>query len=442
VVYNFNMQITPYAKNAKKHPAKQIQQLADIVREVGWRQPILVNQEGVIVAGHGRWETYQQNQDLAEPWVIDDAGKTIMGEPASTPLTTEQEMAYRLADNKLAETDVDMGLVIEELKELNEIGDMARLTGYDEELIVDMEAQDDEVPEMPTEPRAQAGDLYELGSHRVLCGDSTKLEDVERLMDGKKADMVFTDPPYNVDYSGSGKKTKEGILNDKMTDADFNTFLIHAFKRMAEFTKKTAGWYIFHSHKTASDFETALNEVGVQIDTQLIWNKPSAGMGMNDYRTKHEPFFYAYLSKDDKKFYGDRTGTTVWKMPQDDERAFKWFKKQQEHLEHGESSVWTMSRANVNEYVHPTQKPVELPAVAIMKSSKSEDIVLDTFLGSGTTLIAAEKTGRVCYGCELDERYVDVIVQRYVDYVDNPVVKCNGEVITWNKTPTKSPTKD
>jgi hypothetical protein len=130
MMYSNNMQIKPYAKNAKKHPQKQIDQLAAIVREVGWRQPILVNQEGVIVAGHGRWETYQQNQDLAEPWVIDDAGKTIMGEPASIPLSKEQEIAYRLADNKLAETDVDMGLVIEELKELEALGELAPLTGY------------------------------------------------------------------------------------------------------------------------------------------------------------------------------------------------------------------------------------------------------------------------------------------------------------------------
>ena len=133
------------------------------------------------------------------------------------------------------------------------------------------------------------------------------------------------------------------------------------------------------------------------IDTQLIWNKPSAGMGMNDYRTKHEPFFYCSLSKE-KKFYGDRTGTTVWKIPENNTNAMKWFLKKQEHLEAGESTVWTIKRVNVSEYLHPTQKPVELPLTAMTKSSKTDDIVLDTFLGSGTTLISAEKGWRICYG--------------------------------------------
>jgi site-specific DNA-methyltransferase (adenine-specific) len=160
------MEIKPYSKNAKKHPQKQIDQLAAIVREVGWRQPILVNQHGVIVAGHGRWETYQQNKDLKEPWVIDDKGQTIMGEAETTPLTEQQEKAYRLADNKLAETDVDMGLVIEELKELEALGELAPLTGYDMDLTIEADEADDEVPEVPEEPKSKLGDLYELGEHR------------------------------------------------------------------------------------------------------------------------------------------------------------------------------------------------------------------------------------------------------------------------------------
>lgn len=235
-------------------------------------------------------------------------------------------------------------------------------------------------------------------------------------------------------YHGKGKETKNTILNDDMTDESFDTFLTEAFSCMKDVTKQTAGCYIFHSHKTASDFERALEATGFTIDTQLIWNKPSAGMGMNDYRTKHEPFFYAYLSKDDKAFYGDRTGTTVWKIPADDDKAFKWFKKQQEALEKGETTVWTMSRATVTEYVHPTQKPVELPATAIIKSSKREDIILDPFLGSGTTLIAAEKTGRYCYGIELDPKYMDVIVQRWVDYTGIEEVTKNGIKEIWPKT--------
>lgn len=409
--------IVPYSRNAKKHPKKQVEQVAASIKEFGFNQPIVLDKNNVIIVGHGRFEAAKLLGMTDVPTI-------------TVNLSEEQSNAYRLADNKLNESEWDMNLVIEELKELSE--PMLELTGFDKDLIIEPDEKDDEVPEVPEEPQSKLGDLYELGNHKILCGDSTSHDDVQRLMNGHKADMVFTDPPYNVDYKGNGKQTSGGILNDKMDDAAFNTFLVDAFKRIAEVTKKTAGCYVFHSHKTAKDFEVALEEAGFQIDTQLIWNKPSAGMGMNDYRTKHEPFFYCSQDKE-KDFYGDRTGTTVWKIPQDEERAFKWFKRQQEALEKGESTIWTMSRANVNEYVHPTQKPAELPATAMTKSSRAEDIVLDTFLGSGSTLIAAEKTGRICYGMELDPKYVDVIVQRYCDYTGNTEIKKNGIMMVWQK---------
>lgn len=410
--------IKPYEKNAKKHPQKQIQQVANSIKEFGFNQPVVVDKNGVLIVGHGRLEAAKLLGLKEIPTITVD-------------LTEEQAKAYRLADNKLNESEWDMGLVIEELKGLSD--EMFDLTGFDKDLIIEPDAKDDEIPEdVPS--RAKLGDLFELGRHRVLCGDSTQEEAFLALCGGNKADMVFTDPPYNVNYSGSGENTKNVILNDKMSDEAFDTFLVEVFNRIKENIKSSAGCYVFHSHKTSTDFEKALAQAGFTIDTQLIWNKPSAGMGMNDYRTKHEPFFYTYLSKDDKNFYGDRTGTTVWKIPKDEDKAFKWFKRIQESLEQGNTTVWTMSRANVNEYVHPTQKPVELPAVAITKSSKAEDIVLDTFLGSGTTLIASEKTGRICYGMELDPKYIDVIVQRYVDYTGNESIKLNGEPIIWKKT--------
>lgn len=410
----------PYEKNAKTHPKKQVDLLAENITRFGFTTPLLVDKDNNVIAGHGRLLALKQLGNTEAPCV------------RMEHLTPEEVKALRLADNRLSELgEWDMGLAIEELKGLDD--ELLDLTGFDKDLILEHEEKDDEVPDVPEEPVSVLGDLYELGNHRVLCGDSTKSEDVERLMDGKKADMVFTDPPYNVDYSGKGKQTKDGILNDKMSDEMFALFLLEAFKRMAEVTKRTGGCYIFHSHKTASDFETALILAGFHIDTQLIWNKPSAGMGANDYRTKHEPFYYVYLSKDDKVFYGDRTGTSVWKIPQDDEKAFKWFKRQQDSLEKGGSTVWSVSRANVNDYVHPTQKPAELASTAIIKSSKEEDIVLDLFLGSGSTLIASEKTGRICYGMELDPKYIDVIVQRYVEYTGNTTIIKNGETITWQK---------
>lgn len=296
--------------------------------------------------------------------------------------------------------------------------------------LADPEDDDDDAPEAPFEAKSVYGDIYELGNHRILCGDSTKNSDLKKLMGTVKADVVFTDPPYNVDYKGSGEKTKNGILNDKMDDDRFLEFLKDTFLMMKGHIKADAGCYVFHSHKTAFTFEEALKHNNFIIHTQLIWNKPSAGLGMNHYRTKHEPFYYCSIDKD-PVFYGDRTNTTVWKVPASTDRMIKWFEKHFTKQEEGESTVWTMKRANVNEYVHPTQKPVELPVKALVNSSRKGDTVLDLFLGSGSTLIAAEKIGRKCYGMELDPRYVDVVVERWLQFTKQTTVIKNSEEITW-----------
>lgn len=389
------MNITPYSKNAKKHPQKQIDQLAAIVKELGWRQPILVNQTGVIVAGHGRWETYQQNQDLPEPWVIDDAGKTVMGEPADTPLTEEQEKAYRLADNKLAETDVDMGLVVEELKELEEL---APLTGYDTDLTIEPDEQDDEVPETPEEPRSKLGDLYELGEHRVLCGDSTKIEDVEQLMDGQKADMVFTDPPYGVSYQ-SNWRTK----SEKFDVLDNDEHIIVDWIPLAA-SYSTGFIFIWTTWKVVEEWTEATKPLE-PLSNMIVWYKKGGGIGdlKHTFATDYE---IAMVFNRGAELTGKRIG-----------------------------SVWTISKDFAGSYEHPTQKPVELGVEAMTKTTNDGDKVMDLFLGSGSTLIAAEKTGRKCYGMELDPKYIDVIVQRYVDFVDNPRVMLNGEDVIdlWEK---------
>lgn len=433
--------IKPYEKNAKKHPESQLLALANIVQEVGWRQPALIDQKGILVVGHGRLETYLKYKDsheLKPIWIIDDKGKTVHGEPESTPLTEDQAKAYRLADNKLNESDWDMNLVIEDLKDLN--GDMIDLTGFDRSLILEDDKNEDDVPEEPKEAKTKLGDIYEINGHKIMCGNSTKIEDMAKLMSEQKADMVFTDPPYIVDYSGSEKNTSEKITNDKMDNKEFLQFLLDSFEQTKQFTKKGAGCYIFHSHKTASTFEKALLETGFLIDTQLIWNKPSAGLGANHYKTKHEPFFYCSQQKD-KTFYGDRTGTTVWKIPRDEDKAFKWWQKHLDREEKGKSTIWSLSRANVNENVHPTQKPVELPAITMLKSTKREDIILDQFLGSGTSLIAAEKMERKCYGMELDPKYVDVIIQRYVNYTGITEIMKNGIPELWEVTKVHKETK-
>lgn len=424
ITYRKINQLKPYEKNAKKHTKEQVDKIARSISEFSFGQPIVVDKDDVIIIGHGRLLASNQLGLLEVPVLKLDK------------LTKQQADAYRLADNKLNESKWDMKLVVDELKELNEAGYDVEMTGFSKDLLIDEDAKDDEVPEIPNNPQTALGDIYELGEHRLLCGDSTSAEDMKKLMNGKKADMVFTDPPYNVDYKGSGKNTSDGIMNDKMSDDAFYLFLSDVFERTKENIKQGAGCYVFHSHKTASTFEATLKKAGFNIDTQLIWNKPNAGLGMNHYRTKHEPFFYCAMDKE-KTFYGDRTGTTVWQVPKNAESALKWFEKMQKDEETGKTTIWSISRENVNEYVHPTQKPVELPARALINSTKQEDIVLDQFLRSGTTLISAEKTNRICYGLELDPKFCDVIVQRYVDFVGNPKIKKNGVEMEWALSPKK-----
>lgn len=408
--------IKPYGKNAKKHTDEQVRQVAASIQEFGFNQPIVVDTEGTIIVGHGRYAAAHYLGLETVPVLELD-------------LTEEQARSYRLADNKLNESPWDMELVIQELKGLSM--PMLDLTGFSRSLVLSNPDRDDHVPAVPASSKSSKGDIYELGAHRIMCGDSTKEEDFAALMKGQKADMVFTDPPYNVNYSGSGKNTSSGIMNDKMEDARFRDFLTDAFKQLRATTKEGAGMYIFHSPTTQAIFEEAMRANNIEIITQLIWNKPSGGLGMGAYRPKHEPFFYAGAKGQTPQFYGDRTNTTVIDFQKTDQQLLNWAKKQRQAEKDGKTTVWTMKREPVGDYVHPTQKPVELIQYALNNSSKVEDIVLDPFLGSGSTLIACTKTNRVCYGMELDPRYVDVIVERWVEYTENRHIKKNGEEILW-----------
>lgn len=432
--------IKPYAKNAKKHPESQLLALAKIVAKVGWRQPVLVNLEGVIIAGHGRWFTYLKHKDeyqLKPIWAVDTKGRTVCGELDSRAMTPEEESAYRLADNKLNESEWDMEMALPELKMLSP--ELFELTGFDPDLLIDPEERDDEVPETPVKARSKAGDLYELGPHRLLCGDATKVEDMERLMAGRQADMVFTDPPYNMNYSaGFNKKIKKKIQNDNLSEEDFLKFLRGSFARLSEFTKRSAPWYVCHSYHAQRAFEEAIKANGYLLKAQIIWEKPAGTMGWQDYRTRHEVIFYCVKDGSKANFYGDRTHTTIWKQEPSDKAMISWLKKQIQTDYKGTSSIWVIGRENITKYVHPTQKPVELVKRAMVNSSKEDDIVLDSFLGSGSTLITAEKCGRACYGTELDPRYVDVIVERYVQYADNRSIIKNGKTLTWEPLQSES----
>lgn len=428
IVYMEVESITPYEKNAKKHPKKQVQQVADSIREFGFNQPIVIDTEGVIIVGHGRYLAATEVLGMAKVPTI------------TLDIDEEKAKSYRLADNKLNESDWDMDLVISELKELTL--PMLDLTGFSRDLILEDDENDDDVPETPKKPHSKLEDVYELGKHRIVCGDSTDAETYKKLMRGNSADVVFTDPPYNVNYKGQGKNTKRGIENDHMDAVAFDSFLVNFFKSAVEAVKAGAGWYVFHSSSTQDQFKNAMEEANLEVRAQLIWNKPTSALGWGDYRWKHEPFYYAGKKETKLTFYGDRTHKTVVDFHEDEKDLIKWVKKEKRAEAEGRTTIWSMKRDKVNEYVHPTQKPVELICYALVNSTKADDIVLDPFLGSGSTLIASHKTDRVAYGIELDPAFVDVIVQRWVDYTGITEVLKNGESITWEVSDSVAASKE
>ena len=367
-------QIRPYDNNAKKHPKKQVEQVAASIKEFGFNQPIVVDKQGVIIVGHGRFEAAN---------LLGMTDVPVM----EVDLTEDQSKAYRLADNKLNESEWDMKLAIEELKELSE--EMQVLTGFDLDLLIEPDEKDDEIPEnVPS--RSKLGDLYQLGNHRVLCVDSTKVEDVERLMDGKKSNMTFTDPPYNQNFSGGidkdGNKSKKGanetIQNDKMTRSEYKEFFNSFLLNIKNYTD--GAFYICFFRLMMDVVMDSLEETEAKWKSVIIWKKNRPALSPLDYHNNFEPIIYGYNKH---QFYGDKT----------------------------QSDVREFSRPLIND-LHPTMKPVELIVKAITNSSEINGIVLDLFLGSGSTLIASEKTGRICYGMELDPRYIDVIVKRWEDY--------------------------
>lgn len=402
------MNIQAYSDNAKKHPERQVKMIAESIKRFGWQQPIVVDTQGIIIVGHGRYLAWQKHPEgMDEPWVVDNEGNTLSGKQGRE-LTRKEIQAYRLADNKLNESDWDLEMAIEELHSIDDPA-LQELTGFDMDLLLEPDEEDDVIPETPEEPRSKLGDLYELGGHRVLCGDSTKVEDLAKLMDGKKANMCFTDPPYNVNYGATMKDKLRGtdnrtILNDKMSDEAFDTFLFESMSRVLENTEGSC--YIAMSSSEMGSLQDAFKNAGGHWSTFIVWAKNTFTMGRSDYQRQYEPILYGWREGVKNRFWcGDRN----------------------------QSDIWNFDKPSKSE-LHPTMKPVELVVRAVTNSSELNGIVLDTFLGSGTTLIASEKTGRVCYGLELDPKFADVVVQRYVDYTGNTTIKCNGQDIVWEKT--------
>lgn len=380
--------LIPYINNSRKHSDDQVAQIAASIKEFGWTNPILVDGDNGIIAGHGRIMAAKK-LGMTEVPVIELAH-----------LSNEQRKALIIADNKLAlNSDWDTSLLAIELKDLQDLGFDLNLTGFNgEELAnllqpeqVDGLTDEDATPELPEVAKTQLGDVYQLGEHRLMCGDSASLDDAEKLMAGNMADLVFTDPPYNVAYSGRGANNLGTIKNDDMSDNDFEQFCRDIFTTYHTYMKPLACIYVCHPDSQSGPklaFEKTFAEQFKKSST-IIWMKQSAGMGWQDYRAQHEPILYGWKEGSGKHFFcGDRTKTTIWKIGRDAQAS----------------------------YVHPTQKPVALPEEAINNSSKGMDIVLDLFGGSGSTLMACEKTGRKARLMELDPKYCDVIVKRWEDF--------------------------
>lgn len=432
--------IRPYHLNAKKHPKDQIEKIANSIQAFGFNQSIVTDKDGVIIVGHGRYEGAKFLKLQSVPVLTID-------------VTIEQANAYRLADNKLNESDWDMDKVIKELTTLDLSKFNIDLTGFDRDLLLDDDERDNSTPEIPkTEPRSKKGDIYNIGNHILMCGDSTSKEDVDKLMGGVRAHMVFTDPPYNVDYKGGmnevSQNTREGILNDKMTKSEFHAFLKAVSDSIVEHCD--GGVYICMSSSEIDTLKHAFEMAGGHWQSFIIWVKNNFTLSRADYQNTYEMILYGWPEKIVNHYFTDaRDIANVWedlrdmKTEYDGENttiSFQGFKvKIPGKIEEGQvirkkqrTNIWRYDKPN-RSVEHPTMKPVALCEEAIKNSSRHGDVVLDLFGGSGSTLIACEKMNRKARVMELDPKYVDVIVQRWVNYTDGEVIK-NGKVDPWEST--------
>lgn len=375
--------LIPYARNARTHSDEQIAQIAGSIKEFGFNNPVLIDKDNGVIAGHGRLAAARKLGLKEVPCI------------RLEHLTETQRKAYILADNRIAlNSGWEAELLSLELSDLLDGGVNLESLGFDADeidaLLNKIEpteglTDEDATPEVPEEPVTKPGDVWVLGKHRLMCGDSTSVDAVDKLMAGQKADMVFTDPPYGMSYDGGrGKKQFGMIKNDDATGDNLIALVRDALVSFLSFAKGGAPAYVCFPWRTYAQFEGALIEAGREVNCCIVWDKKSVGLGHQDYRPQHEFIFYSK----GEQFYGDRS----------------------------QSDVWYMSRGNTGAYVHPTQKPVELVEKAIKNSSKTGDIVCDCFGGSGSTLIAAEKTGRIARLMELDPKYCDVIVKRWQDF--------------------------
>jgi len=381
--------LVPYARNSRTHSAAQVDKIAASIREFGFLNPIIVDGRNGIIAGHGRVLAAQK------------LGLDTLPVIEAAHLTEAQRRAYVIADNRLAlDAGWDNDLLKVELQGLDAQGFDLTLTGFELGEIGDLLADptegltdDDVVPNVPAVPVTVDGDVWVMGRHRLMCGDSTSQSAFDTLMAGIRADIIFTDPPYGMSYGGgrAAGSTKKGalvkahgmIINDDLQGDKLTALVRDALATSIAVTKDGAPLYACFTWRTYAEFEAALEELGREVKACIVWDKKSIGLGNSHYRPQHEFIFYC-----GGQWHGDKS----------------------------QSDVWSLSRGATGEYVHPTQKPVELIERALKNSSKSGDVVVDCFGGSGSTLIACEKTARDCRMMELDPKYCDVIIKRWQDF--------------------------
>jgi DNA modification methylase len=371
--------LVPYARNARTHSKEQILQIRASLREFGFVNPVIVDKDLNIIAGHGRILAAKEEGITEVPCVF------------AEHLTEAQKRAYIIADNRLAlSAGWDAEMLSVEIADLQGVDFDISILGFDNaELnkllsgIEDVKDDDFDVDsELKNPAISQLGDLWLLGNHRLVCGDSTKPETFALLMDGKQANLVVTDPPYNVNYEGNAGKIK----NDNMADDKFYQFLFDAFTLTEKAMARDASIYVFHADTEGLNFRKAFSDAGFYLSGTCIWKKQSLVLGRSPYQWQHEPILFGWKKTGKHAWYSDRKQTTIWE-----------FEKPKKNGD------------------HPTMKPVQLIAYPVLNSSMTGSIVLDPFGGSGSTLIACEQTERVCFMVELDEKYCDVIVKRAIE---------------------------
>ena len=374
--------LIPYVNNARTHSPEQIKKLRSSLREFGFVNPVIIDREYNVIAGHGRLMAAKEEGITEVPCVYVDH------------LTDAQKKAYILADNRMAmDAGWDEKLLAVEMQELQDLGYDLAMTGFDEKELADLfsdntgsDAKDDDFDLTAALEKAsfvERGDVWTVGRHRLMCGDATSADDVSALMNGVKANLILTDPPYGVSFKSSSGLT---IQNDSMKNEEFYNFLLSAFKCMADHLEKGGAAYVFHADTEGLNFRRAFVDAGFHLAGCCIWVKDSLVLGRSDYQWQHEPVLYGFMQNGKHKWYSDRKQTTIWHFDK--------------------------PKRNAN---HPTSKPLDLLGYPIGNSTQENAVVIDTFGGSGSTLMACEQMNRICYMMELDEKYASVILRRYVE---------------------------